>query len=683
MTSHTLAKLRVNPFWPSSFADPFVLKVRGRYYAYATEHAGHPPDGSQVFPILTSTDLVSWQEVGKALPTLGQPYFFYWAPEVTVYNDQFLLYYAVHTEEFKSGIRVAVADRPEGPFIDTGHDLTSSIVPWAIDPHVFRDQDGQWYLYMTIEYLEPSTGFIGSGNAVDRLLNPFTLQGNITRVTPPSQAWQLFEAQRESKGGIDWYTVEGPTVVRHRKRYYEMYSGGCFYRDNYAVSYATSATPMGPGGLHDTSWHDWQGTEDHILLLHGDREHLISPGHNSFVLGPNNVDQYIAYHALQPDMIERRPCLDRLFWHGDVLWTPAPTYTPQPTPAMPRIHDLFEEPELHPAWHNQSGDWYATYGEVVQRDSKVESALLNHQDILGTAWLLEVNLRYIAGNGTYGVLLQDGNGTATRLVITSDAQLIWSNDNKPGRTISLPDHVVLPAWHQLTISSSGSVLTVQLDGIRVAEDVIKHFTHSFALLTEHCSAAFTAISLTDHFLDEFLNDQYTPALLGWSTQSEEMENASSLADWQVQNGALEQTSMAHGEHLLLKSLHQEQYEFSATLKLSHNQQEQSAFGLVIWKSSEEKLFIWLSQNQSGWTLTVESSDSPPEVNASHDLPANFNPMNWHTLRLERETDSLKIALDGPELLTLPLSPNLTSVGLATRNAATAFTGVSLTGRPVI
>ena len=24
-----------NPFWTESFPDPFVLKVRGRYYAYA------------------------------------------------------------------------------------------------------------------------------------------------------------------------------------------------------------------------------------------------------------------------------------------------------------------------------------------------------------------------------------------------------------------------------------------------------------------------------------------------------------------------------------------------------------------------------------------------------------------------------------------------------------------------
>ena len=31
-----------NPFWPGNFPDPFVLKVRGRYYAYATEGDERP-----------------------------------------------------------------------------------------------------------------------------------------------------------------------------------------------------------------------------------------------------------------------------------------------------------------------------------------------------------------------------------------------------------------------------------------------------------------------------------------------------------------------------------------------------------------------------------------------------------------------------------------------------------------
>src|SRR5947209_844178 len=225
-----------NPFWSGNFPDPFILKVRGHYYAYGTEGEKRPTPGTPVFPILTSPDLVQWSFVSKAMPALEKPFFGYWAPEVTVQNNQFLLYYAVHTEEFVASIRVAVADRPEGPFFDSGRDLTSHLVPWAIDPHVFRDQDGQWYLYMTIELWDNPEGFIGVGNVVDRLLGPFTLQGNLTLVTPPRHDWQLYQAKRPERKGVDWYTVEGPAVLRHRAQYYQMFSGGCYYRDNYAVN---------------------------------------------------------------------------------------------------------------------------------------------------------------------------------------------------------------------------------------------------------------------------------------------------------------------------------------------------------------------------------------------------------------------------------------------------------------
>ncbi len=175
-----------------------MSKVRGRYYAYATALEDRPPKGAGVFEVLTGVDLVHWQSVGTALSALGAPYYRYWAPEVTEDNGRFLLYYAAHTAEFSATIRVAVAERPEGPFADSGRDLTGHLFPWAIDPHVFRDHDGRWYLYITIEYWNDPAGQTGSGNAVVRLRDPFTVEGAPARVTPPRHAWELFEARRPS-----------------------------------------------------------------------------------------------------------------------------------------------------------------------------------------------------------------------------------------------------------------------------------------------------------------------------------------------------------------------------------------------------------------------------------------------------------------------------------------------------
>jgi GH43 family beta-xylosidase len=678
-----------NPFWQGNFPDPFLLKVRGRYYAYATEFETFPQKGALVFPILTSSDMVHWQSVGKAMPALGQSYGRYWAPEVTVYNGTFLLYYAVHTTEFEGGIRVAVADRPEGPFIDSGHDLTRHLFPWAIDPHVFRDEDGQWYLYMTVEYWNDLNGLSGSGNVVDRLVDPFTLSGQPARVTPPSQSWQLFEAKRAERNCVDWYTVEGPAVIKHRDRYYEFFSGGCYYRDNYAISYATSETPMGAGGMRDTSWRDSEGKEGSILLVQGDGKKIISPGHNSLVLGPNNADLYIAYHAWQHDRTARRPFLDRLFWHGEQPWTPEPTSDPQPLPAQPSFRDLFTQAALRPQWKPCAGDWNLSQEAVVQQDEAAPQASLKYQGELSAAWLLEVNVRHIGGYGTYGILLEKDGTAMLRIAFTSSARLaIWMEGTReePLQSVSLPANLVAGAWHQLLISSNGSLLCVQLDGLQVLEGVVKQHGDSFALFTEQCSAAFSAISLTDHFRDEFLNEALGLELLGWmpvtGNQGENAQSTTPAAHWRVQDGALVQMDTARGMHILLKGSQLDQYELGATMRLREASETGTpAFGLVLWHSEQEHIFAWLAQGHDGWMLSVESegAEGGASISGQFDLPCTFDPFSWHTLRLRQADGQLTLYLDGPEVLSFPLPTYPAMPGLATRDARAPFTGVWQTG----
>jgi len=572
-----------NPIWPGGFADPFILKTRGRYYAYATADVDRPPNGSLVFRILTSINLIEWREVGRAMPTLGAPYYRYWAPEVTADNGRFLLYYAVHTDEFVASIRVAVAERPEGPFVDSGHDLTGALFAWAIDPHVFRDHDGQWYLYITIEYWDDPEGYTGSGNAVVRLRDPFTVEGAPARVTPPRHPWELFEARRPEKGGVDWYTVEGPAVLRHRGRYYEMFSGGCYYRDNYAVSYATSPTPMGPGGMRDASWRDWEDATGDGRLMHGAPNQVIGPGHNSLVRGPNNADLYIAYHAWPPDMTARRPCLDRLYWHGDALWTPGPTHTPQSAPALPRLRVLFDGGHSADVWRADGGDWISDVGGVTQGDAAVPSALLWQRETLGETWLLEVNARRRVGPGCYGVRLCGDTGAADTLcdiLIEPETRRLRLRTHPRGHAetaviehiASLPEDFVSGAWHQLLLAYAGAVLTVQLDGLPLLETVAPGLAGLFALYTAGCSATFDGVTLTDHFRDEFLDERYDPALLGWRSLPDDTHagHADSSAAWRVRDGALTHVPSGlnvAGLAVMLKGTPRARYEYGATLRM--------------------------------------------------------------------------------------------------------------------
>src|SRR5205823_1674107 len=131
----------------------------------------------------------------------------------------------------------------------------------------------------------------------------------------------------------------------------------------------------------------------------------------------------------------------------------------------------------------------------------------------------------------------------------------------------------------------------QFDYLRPVEVVIDHSPRRFALLTEGCSGAFSGIALTDHFMDEFLEDAHTPRMLGWDEEhageSSRGEHGQLSPVWRVREGALEQASAVRGEHIVLKGPSLKQYEFGAALR-SLDQHDQPAFGLVIWQSKEEK-----------------------------------------------------------------------------------------------
>lgn len=109
------------------FADPSVIKAQdGNFYVYASEVTF---DGYERFiGIYKSPDMVHWTYTGKnAFPTWdsrpkwetkGQ----LWSPEVNYINGKYVMYYSMSTwgGVQTCGIGVAVADSPEGPFIDKG-----------------------------------------------------------------------------------------------------------------------------------------------------------------------------------------------------------------------------------------------------------------------------------------------------------------------------------------------------------------------------------------------------------------------------------------------------------------------------------------------------------------------------------------------------------------------------------
>lgn len=288
------------PVYPGYFADPFVLAHEGRYYAYGT---GPRPADGRVFEVLRSADLRHWVSLGGALAAPeDDPALAYWAPEVAAHDGRLFMYYSVGVGDQGHRLRLASAERPEGPFEDCGLELTDA--PFAIDPHPFRDRDGQWYLFYATDFLDGPR--VGTGLVVDRLPEMTRLAGSARTVLRASADWQLFERRREIYGGTyDWHTLEGPFVVRRGGRYICFYSGGRWENESYGVAYAVAEHPLGP-------WRE-AGAGARVL---SSQPGLVGPGHNSVVRAFGG-EEYLVFHAWDGARTARRMHLGRLEWRGE------------------------------------------------------------------------------------------------------------------------------------------------------------------------------------------------------------------------------------------------------------------------------------------------------------------------------------------------------------------------------
>jgi beta-xylosidase len=332
MNPHDIETTRsyTNPVYTGYFADPFVWAYKGEYYAIGTgplEAAGQVQDGEKlatgllaqfrVFPLLRSDDFVT--KHGDS----------YWAPEVAYNDGNFYLYYSVGHADTQHQLRVAVSNNPLGPYEDTGKTLVNpSVFSFAIDPHPFQDDDGQWYLFYARDFLDTDGGArAGTALMVDRMLDMTTLAGEAKTVLRARAEWQRFLKDRHIYDNVwDWHTLEGPHVRKHDGRYYCFYSGGRWETEQYGVDYGVADSVMGP--------YSDAGNEEGARVLRTVKGHVTGPGHNSIVIGPDRQTEFLAYHAWNPEMTERRMCLDPLIWTPDGPRCAGPTWTPQTIPAI-------------------------------------------------------------------------------------------------------------------------------------------------------------------------------------------------------------------------------------------------------------------------------------------------------------------------------------------------------------
>lgn len=311
------ASSAANPIVPGWYADPEIRIFDGQFWIYPTYSAGETtpdlpvtltefqkqqraqptiwsPFLKQTFlDAFSSTDLVNWTKHERVLDIKNVAWAAYavWAPSAISANGKYYLFFSANNilkDDQPGGIGVAVSDKPGGPFRDAlGKPLINKIHKGAqpIDQMVFRDDDGQFYIYYG------GWKHCNVAKLSKDLLNlePFEDGEFFKEITPAKEY------------------VEGSFMVKRNGIYYLMWSEGEWTKSDYSVAYAMAKSPLGPFKRVGK-------------ILQQDLTIAKGAGHNSVVNIPGTDDWYIVYHRRPLDSNDgnhRVLAIDHLYFNTD------------------------------------------------------------------------------------------------------------------------------------------------------------------------------------------------------------------------------------------------------------------------------------------------------------------------------------------------------------------------------
>lgn len=243
-------------------ADPSAHVFNGRFYIYPSHDTatGIPEDdlGSHFdmkdFHVL-SMDSVGGQvtDHGVALSVKDIPWARrqLWAPDAAYANGTYYLYFPVKDSQDIFHIGVATSSKPEGPFKAEKEPIPGS---YSIDPCVFRDDDGKFYMYFggiwggQLQRWNNNRYDSSKGNRKSEemaiLPRMAKLDPGMKRFSEPVKEIQLLDEKGQpfhEKDNAKRF-FEAAWVHKYKGKYYFSYSTG----DTHNLCYATSDSPYGP-----------------------------------------------------------------------------------------------------------------------------------------------------------------------------------------------------------------------------------------------------------------------------------------------------------------------------------------------------------------------------------------------------------------------------------------------------
>jgi hypothetical protein len=212
-------------------ADPTARVFDGKIYVYPSHdilaREGKGRAGwfcMEDYHVFSSEDLTHWADHGvivsqDKVPWVRPDSYCMWAPDCVYRNGKYYFYFPSAATDSTYGrgfsIGVAIAEKPEGPFVPQSRPLRGV---HGIDPNVFIDNDGQAYIYW-------AQGSIYAAR----------LKENMVELASPPVGLQELPAK-----GLK----EGPFIFERKGTYYLTFP---HVRNNTeCLEYATGDNPMGP-----------------------------------------------------------------------------------------------------------------------------------------------------------------------------------------------------------------------------------------------------------------------------------------------------------------------------------------------------------------------------------------------------------------------------------------------------
>ncbi|KAI1120385.1 putative glycosyl hydrolase [Nemania abortiva] len=357
-----------NPFVAGWYADPGSAVFDGVFWVYPTSSCAY--EEQTYIDAFSSPDLINWTKHPKVLTIANVTWATkaLWAPTPISRNGKYYLYFSANDLQedqtgVVGGIGVAVADKPEGPFVDAiGKPLIGEYYNGAqpIDPDVFIDDaDGKAYLY----YGGHSHTNVAVLNEDMISIGTFDDDTTFKEITPKNY-------------------VNGARMVKRNGIYYFMWSEGSWTRPDCCVSYAMADNPLGP-------------FNSSAKILERDSAVATGTGHNCIIRVPGTDTWYILYHRRPLSETERNHrtlAYDRLYFNEDG--------TIQPVTML--VKDNFADNAML-NWTTYGGEWSVEGHRLTAKDTSGGMAML---DTNFSDQVFDATVATTKGNGHPGLLFR-------------------------------------------------------------------------------------------------------------------------------------------------------------------------------------------------------------------------------------------------------------------------------------